>query len=179
MVRFSFTWLLLLLTSVLLAACCGSVACDCQDGFANAVVFRFNPDSLATQAPRGFTSAQVDTVLLVRYPLDTVQRPRVDSVLLTRPRRRALTDSILLNTTQPFAGARPLNQFRYELYLGRNRRRPLAYTIDSLRLEGRFEADGCCTCFLNTRKELWRNGAVQVLTDQSGRNRAGQVLISR
>lgn len=179
MVRFSFTWLLLLFTSVLLAACCGSVACDCQDGFANAVVFRFNPDSLATQSPRGFTSAQVDTVLLVRYPLDTAQRPRVESVLLTRPRRRALADSILLNTTQPFAGTRSLSQFRYELYLGSTQRRPLAFTIDSIKLDGRYEADGCCTCYLNTRKELWRNGQVITLTDQSGRNRAGQVLISR
>lgn len=184
--------MVLALTSGLLAGCCGSVECDCGDEQADAVIFRFNPDSLATQSPRGYRSADVDTVLLVRYPLDTAQRPRLDSALFARPRRLALdsTSVIALNNARPFTqtGRRKLNAYRYEIYLGRSRyeiyqgrsrRRQPAYTITNVQLEGRLEADGCCTCYRNTRKALTLNGQEITLTDQSSQNRPGRILLSR
>ncbi|GAA3956364.1 hypothetical protein [Hymenobacter algoricola] len=153
MIRPLLTWLLLAGTATLTAACCGSVSCDCQDGSADAVVFRFDRDS--TQGGTGFRAAELTSVSIRRVPLDNTQQLRPDSVLLTRS--RATTHRpIIINNAQPLApnGTRKLNQYRYVIRLsGQNRQ----YSFDQIQLDGRFEADGCCTCYRNTQKIVYFN----------------------
>lgn len=182
MLRSFLTWFSVLLTTVLLAACCGSTACDCDDTFADAVGLRFNPDSVSG---RGFSSNLVDTLYLVRNPLDTAQRPRADTVVLARPRRVALTQPVIINNATPFAqaGNRKLDQYSYQLYLAPSRTATptFTYKIDRIDLRTDYDARGCCTCFLNTNKLVFTNGNLTPFnqTDPTGQNQLLPIEISR
>ena len=186
MVRFFFTWLLLLTTTALLTACCGSTACECNDEFADAIGLRLSTDTLATGAGKGFLSADIDTVYLVRVPRDTAQRPKADTVTLTRSRLQAVTRPIIINNATPFtrAGNRNLDQYSYELYLARRRAKvtpTFRYTIDRVELRTDYEADGCCTCFQNRNKLVYVNGNPTPLnqTDPTGENRLIPLDVTR
>lgn len=183
MLRNPLSWLLALIGATALAACCGSVACDCKDALDNAVQFRFNlADSTAAPA-RGFRAAEVDSVYLTRSLLrDTARRPVIDTVLLVRLRREA-ANPVTLNTSQPFAqrGTLPIDTFRYQLYLGRRRNPTVLYKIDRLKVRNKLEANGCCTCNRNVSKLLYLDGAPTPLdlTDPTGRDEPVPVTLNR
>ena len=180
------TWFLFLATAALVAACCGSTACECNDEFADAVGLRLSTDTLATGPRKGFTSAETDTLFLVRVPRDTAQRPRADTVVLARTRRQAVTQPIVINNATPFtrAGNRNLNQYSYQLYLSRRRSgTPVTfrYRIDSIRLRTNYQADGCCTCYQNSNKLVYVNGSTTPLNqnDPTGQNQLIPIEVAR
>ena len=180
MLRNPLTWLLLFIASSALAACCGSVACDCQDSLDNAVFFNFNLDP---SSPTRFDSASVGTVFIVRQLLrDTARRPTIDTVALVRPRPQ-WGNSVVLNNTQPFPqrGNRKLDRYFYTIYLGTRRAPTTRFKIDSVKLNDRLESDGCCTCNRNIRKLVYLNGQTtpQDLTDPAGKDQPVPVLLNR
>ncbi|GAB2777054.1 hypothetical protein HNQ93_001859 [Hymenobacter luteus] len=181
------TWLLVLTTTVLVAACCGSVACECNDTYADAVGLQFSlansQDSL-----RGFFPSYIDTVYLVRNPRDTTQRPRADTVALTRSRAVVFTQPIIINNATPFGlvTGRKLNAYRYTLYLAKRRRATPTYTykLDSIQLSTRYQGDGCCTCYQNSSKKVFvtnQKGVSQQfdLTDTGGNNELKTITMER
>lgn len=186
MVRSFLTWFLLLTTAILVAACCGSTACECNDEFADAVGLRFSVDTLASGTKKGFTSAEIDTVYLVRVPKDTAQRPRADTVTLSRSRLQAVTQPIIINNATPFtrAGNRNLDQYSYELYVARRRAKvtpTFRYLINRVELRTDYEADGCCTCFQNSNKLVYVNGNPTPLnqTDPNGENQLRSIEVTK
>lgn len=185
MVRSFFTWLLLLTTTALLTACCGSTACECNDEFADAIGLRLSTDTLSTGPRKGFLSAEVTTVYLVRVPRDTAQRPKTETVTITRSRLQAVTQPIIINNATPFtrAGNRNLDQYTYELYLAPSLTATptFRYKIDRVELRTDYEADGCCTCFQNRNKLVYVNGNPTPLnqTDPTGENRLIPLDVTR
>lgn len=188
MLRPFLTWLCLLLTTLLLAACCASVTCECDDAFADAIGFRFSPPAPAAPAT-GFVAADIDTVFLVRVPRDTAQRPRADTVAYARRPDSVYTQPVIINNATPFALAtnRKLSDYTYQLYLAKRQRKSaptFTYTIDSVALRTDYEADGCCTCYRNTGKRIWttdQKGRQQEfdLTDPTNANKLVPVLLTR
>ncbi|MBC6607293.1 hypothetical protein H8B13_10730 [Hymenobacter sp. BT188] len=162
-----FTWLLGLFVALALSACCGSVSCECNDTFEDAIYFQFNLED--SQGATGFRPADVDTVVLVRYPyVDPLVQlppnaPKVPNDTARIIRSLGLVaEPIILNTAAPFTagGARKLDAYKYQLYVVR--RFPgsttppetVFYSLDSIMLAGRFVGDGCCTCYQNEGKKL-------------------------
>ncbi|NVO30437.1 hypothetical protein [Hymenobacter lapidiphilus] len=183
MLRSFVTWFSLLIMATALAACCGSTACECDDAFADAVGLEFSADITGTN-PTGFRASEVDTVYLVRVPLDTTQRPLADTVQLVRSIAR-FSQPVIINNTTPFAqaGNRKLDAYSYQLYLAPARRATPTFrlTIDSVQLNTDFRAEGCCTCFENNRKLVYLNGNTTPLdrTDVAGNNALISVEIKR
>ena len=177
MLRNPLTWLLLFVVSTALAACCGSVACDCRDNLDDAIAFRFNTN---TTTPQGFRPEELDTVYIRRVPLDTAQRPRADTVLLTGG-RSLFVSSFLINNGTPFgqSGTRKLDQYTYKIYLGRRRAPKDSFVLKDIQIEDRFAGDGCCTCNLNTRKDLRVDGQYFNLTDPNGNDRLDTLILNR
>ena len=176
------TWFSLLLMGTLLAGCCGSTACECDDAFADALSLQFSTDTTGT-APTGFRASETATVYLVRIPHDTTQRPRADTVQLIRPAAQ-VARPIILNNTTPFAqaGNRKLDAYAYQLYLAPARRAAPTFslTIDSVQLSTDFRAEGCCTCFENSRKQVYFNGTqTKDLTDPDRNNGLVPLLLTR
>jgi hypothetical protein len=162
-----FTWLLGLLLATAVSACCGSVSCECDDTLEDAIYFQFNlADS---QGATGFRPADVDTVVLVRYPyVDPLVQlppnaPKVpnDTARIIRS-LELVAEPIILNTGAPFTagGARKFDAYKYQLYVVRHfpgSTTPpeiVFYSLDSIMLAGRFVGDGCCTCYQNEGKKL-------------------------
>lgn len=146
-----------LLTAVLLSGCCADNECNCpNEPLADAIVLRFG---------RGFTDADLDTIVVQRYPLyvSTVSNPRQivpETATIVRTGTH-VRDSLVLNNTTPFSqqNGTKLNNYRYVVrYLRKLPLKPnkaqLAYIIDSVALEGSYQGDGCCTCYENTKKQL-------------------------
>ncbi|UPL49993.1 hypothetical protein [Hymenobacter sublimis] len=189
MLRSVFTWLLVLATTVLMAACCGSVSCECEDAYADAIGLTFSPtDSASTNPAQGFRSAQLTTVFLVRVPRDTAQRPSADTIAITRPRATVYTQPIVINNAAPFTqtGNRRLDQYTYKLYLAPSRRAAATYTylITDISLTTDYQADGCCTCYQNTRKQVvtTNNKGVRQqfdLTDPAASNQLIPIILTR
>jgi hypothetical protein len=146
-----------LLAALLLSGCCADNECNCPDEpLADAIVLRFGT---------GFTDADLDTIVVQRYPLYVSNAPDPRKII---PETATLVrtgthvrDSLVLNNTTPFSqqNGTKLNNYRYVVrYLRKVPLKPnkaqLAYIIDSVALEGSYQGDGCCTCYQNTRKQL-------------------------
>ena len=160
--RTIFTWLLLAATAATVAACCGSVSCDCQGSSTDAITIRFDVDSLRQQ----FYASDVDSIYLRRIPRDSTQALKPDSVLLVRTRATA-GQPIIINNSVPLAanGTRNISAYRYVIRLASrlpSKTRPTMrsykrYFINKVQIDGRFQADGCCTCYSNTNKVVYFN----------------------
>jgi len=67
-------------------------------------------------------------------------------------------DIIVINNASPFtsSGSTKLNAYTYRIEVVKNRagnRRPLAtYYLTDIQLNGNYDANGCCTCYINTAK---------------------------
>lgn len=188
MLRPFFTWILVLTTTVLVAACCGSKACDCNDRYADAIGLQFS-EANSKDTTRGFYPSYIDTVYLVRTPRDTSQRPSADTVLVARANdSTTFIRPVIINNAAPFALAtgRKLDAYRYELYLAKSRRATPSYVykLDNIELETRYQGDGCCTCYQNSSKKVTvinQKGTSQLfdLTDTSGNNELKTITIER
>lgn len=156
--------------AALLAGCCANNVCDCPEQ-QDAIKLRFSTDTLRA-AGKGFKKADLDTLILKRFPLpyDTVNK--FETVTLYRTGPTAHDSTIVLDNATPFAqvGTTKLNQYRYVVqYLAhpaswtgipvRKGVPTTVLTIDKVVLQGSFEGDGCCTCYFNTKKELYRDSA--------------------
>ena len=162
MLRNPLTWLLLFVVSTALAACCGSVACDCRDELDDALIFRFSLDTATATSP-GFGVKQLQTVFIRRVPLDTAQRPRADTVALTGGRRNYV-QTVVINNNQPFvqSGSRKLNEYSYKIYLGARRAPTDSFIVSNIRLVDDTEGNGCCSCNINIDKKLTVNGGPEL-----------------
>ncbi|GAB3227389.1 hypothetical protein GCM10027346_10690 [Hymenobacter seoulensis] len=185
MLRSFLTWLSVLTTTVLLAACCGSVACECDDAYADAIGLKFSPSDSATA--NGFASDDIKNVFLVRIPRDPLQVPRADTVLVTRSRSKAFELPVIINNATPFALAsgNKLTQYSYVLYLAptRSATPTFTYKIDSVQLATTYEGDGCCSCFRNTNKQAFITQNLQSkvlnLTDPAQTNKLVPIVLTR
>ena len=153
--------LLVWLPPLLMAGCCANNVCDCVgEAQQDAVKLVFKPGSFPNDTS-GFTSADIDTLVLQRYPKINKNNARPDVVTLVRVAPQ-LSDTITLNNITPFAqqGTTKLNGYSYRvrfLYHKRGRRNnaALALTIDSVQLRGSLEGNGCCTCYTNSYKAIY------------------------
>lgn len=183
MLRFPLNWCLFVFTAAVLASCCGSVACECDDRYADAIKLQFSADTVA--GGKGFRAREIRTVFLVRVPKDTAQRPRADTVAFARTLSQRLRDTLVINNLTPFtrSGNRNLDEYRYEVYLAPARKGPASfrYRIDSVALNTRLQGDGCCTCYQNTNKLVYSNGSPSPLnlTDPSGNNQLVPLVLAR
>ena len=151
---------LVISAGVLLSGCCANNVCDCQDAQADAIQLRFSRAAGST----GFAPADLDTIIIQRYPkkFTATTKPEVVTLLRTAAQLR---DSIILNNTSPFAqtGSAKLSQYRYVVQYPTQTpgNKPVATTalvIDSVLLRGSFDGTGCCTCYTNTEKKVYLNG---------------------
>ena len=155
--------------ALLFAGCCANNVCDCNDAQQDAIALRFSRDLSASG--RGFTDADLDTIVFQRYPLPYVPSGRFESVTLFRGASTGYDSTIVLNNGTPFlqVGSNKLNHYRYVVqYLAH----PVGATgvpvkrgvpspvlvIDTVRLQGSLDGSGCCTCYSNTRKAIYRDG---------------------
>lgn len=166
MLRNPLTWLLLFLSASALAACCGSVACDCQDALDNALFFRFDTTAAA---PGAFAPREVDSVFVVRFatfipPTPPLTPPDTALLIRTGSDRGA---PIVINSASPFAasGGNKLSAYRYAIYLGRRRQPAVRYLVDNIQLQDQLLSDGCCTCNRNVLKKLTVDNQPYDLTD--------------
>ncbi|TGE08106.1 hypothetical protein [Hymenobacter fodinae] len=163
MLRSFFTWFLLFSTAALMAACCGSVACDCDDSNADSFAIRFDTTSTTSTRP-AFKPKDFDTVYAVRGVLrDTAKRPTRDTVVIIRTLKQAREQPIIINNTSPFVANnnRKVSQYTYKLYLINSKRPKVAtdsVVVERVDLDGEFKADGCCTCYENTRRLVYIKG---------------------
>lgn len=179
MLRLLLMLLLPLLAAAVLAGCCGANSCDCQDYRADALAFQFSADSLNGT---GFRRAEIDTILLVRYPhpddsttaAATSPLRRPDTVRVFRSPATVFATPVVIDNTEPFAtrGGRKLGGYRYAIVVPGQRRRqvprpPLVkrYYIGRVELRGNLQSDGCCTCYQNTRKAFYLDNTLIDVTD--------------
>ncbi|MVN77105.1 hypothetical protein GO988_12285 [Hymenobacter sp. HMF4947] len=177
---------LLLMPALLLAGCCANNSCDCQDLLADALFFKLDQST--------FRPSDIDTVYLVQYsstnsttPVNTARLlPGVlsDSILARQLRQVKLpSTTIVLSNTYPFATASAgskLSLYTYRLLVpkgdsvrvranGGLAPRPVySFAIGPVTLSGRYNADGCCTCYQNTKKTVSVNGTFYDATESSG-----------
>lgn len=169
-----------------LAGCCANDICVCNDALADALAFKFE-----LGGSTGFRPSQVDTFWIVRitYPsaISPVGTAIVrDSVLRVLPLvisasgdTTIATDlnSIVINNAAPFASAgstTKLSAYDYRINTyqtisrgGSRIIRRTSFLINNIKLSGKDDASGCCTCYENTGKQF----------DLSGQSYVGQTPV--
>ncbi|MBW3130102.1 hypothetical protein [Hymenobacter profundi] len=158
MLRTSFSWLLLPLLAFVVAACCGSVACDDRERNADTLFFEFAPS---------VTREAIETVYIVRtlipkldaVPAPTVPKPVRDTARLISTAVDSSTNRRLaIGNNTPFVATanRKLNAYTYEIYTLKSptdTAKALRFTVSNILLQGGFnDEDGCCTYYKNTKK---------------------------
>jgi hypothetical protein len=174
-----------LLLMLLVAACCGNSAVDCQDAHADSLYLRFNLTDSASG--KGFRAREIDSVLLIRktrartatYTSPDTARLAPDTVRIVRL-PTSVADFILLEQTAPFTrkGLRRLPDYDYTVYLP-NSQEKLRYELTELDIAGDFEADGCVTCYRNRRKKLLVNGTPVDVYSSTNHPEEKPVVLSR
>lgn len=174
--RFSIGPLLVALLAGL-GACCASSSCDCQDARADTFYLQFSVDSLAPGT--GFRAAELDTVQLIRRVISEKVPRRADTVQVVRS-RRAVAAPILLERTTPFPARDTLQLADYTYSILLPKATPAQrYELTDVLVEGGFEADGCCTCYLNRRKSLRVDGQPLDVRDPAAKNGAVPIKLIR
>ena len=145
---------------MMLAGCCANNVCECpNEAQVDAIRIVFDSTSYKSRT-------ELDTLVLVRYLRPKVKNSsaplsKPETVTLIRTAAQAY-DIVIINNATPFSqlGSSRLDAFNYVLryYPGtKPKLRPskLALVIDSVKLSGSFEGNGCCTCYTNSRKEVF------------------------
>ena len=148
---------------MLLAGCCANNVCDCPNE-ARADAIRIVFDSTFKKPD------DLDTLLLVRYlrydslkPPVPLPKPETATIIRTAA-QIAANDTVIINNTAPFSqlGSARLDTFNYVLryYPGTKPKvRPSKrlLVIKRVKLSGSFAGNGCCTCYINSRKlvQIW------------------------
>ncbi|MBJ6109771.1 hypothetical protein JAO73_12155 [Hymenobacter sp. BT523] len=162
--RFATRGALGLLGAALLAGCCANDVCEADDPLADAVQLRF---------AKNFSVADLDTVIVLRYPKKFTNTPRPETVTLVRTPAQARDSVLLLNNDAPFSrvGNTNLGAYRYVVqYLAHPNgvNKPVTTTalvIDSIRVQGNYyKTSGCCTNYRNTGKTAYVQGRAYDLT---------------
>ncbi len=149
-----------------LAGCCANSVCLCDDKLADALYFSFQIDG-----PGGFAATDVDTLLVTRItnadPTRNILASRETKLLvlpLTNNMLGLKRDSLLINNASPFAsagGTTKLDAYDYRIVAvrtdqvaGRKVTARYVFKVNNIKLNGRYKADGCCTCYENLAKEF-------------------------
>jgi hypothetical protein len=169
-----------LLLMMALSGCCANNVCNCDDTLADALYFKFRYTK--RRQPNAFTAGDIDTLRIYRTnrrprnPSDTIGFVSTTDVV-TIARRLDFTSSpgdtlidddyfnsvgtrlrnqdlIVINNTSPFAstGSTKLSAYNYRIAVVRNKVEIANYYILRPQLNGRFDANGCCTCYQNFGK---------------------------
>lgn len=186
---------LLLPPLLALAGCCANSACNCQDILADSIYLTLRTGP-ATDS-QAFTAAELDTVYLTRYLIrrdSMATKPPPDFVPLTsmalrRQQQRTpllanklvlagldstKTNTIVLSNTSPFrpgSAVGKLSDYFYVLLIqdkSVKNTKNYSFRIDQLMLAGQYKADGCCTCYQNTKKLASVNGRQYDVTETGG-----------
>ena len=143
----------------MLAGCCANNVCDCpSEAQADAIRIVFNPSK--------FTNPdELDTLVVVRYlhydpKKQPAMLPKPETATIIRTAAQIAANApLIIDNAAPFSqfGSARLDTFSYVVryYPGAGpRMRPskLALVIDSVRLKGSLDGNGCCTCYTNLRK---------------------------
>ena len=159
-----FTALLTVAAGLLLSGCCANDVCECNDADADVIELRF-----ASSFSTASGNADLDTVVIQRFPIPLPAGSKPDVVTLIRSAARS-RDSIRLNNGTPFTqiGTTRLDGYRYvfQYYTPRPGSKPALTTlvnINSVQLKGSLDGDGCCTCYVNSKKTVFarREGLAQ------------------
>lgn len=154
---------------VLGAGCCVNERCDCADENADTLWLRFDRDTVSASG-RGFRQAETDTVYVVRIALDTLDRPRRDSVRLVH----GVTEQgygLPISRRAPFSSnPRKANGYDYVIRLPYAAGGKREFLVSGIGIGGRYKTvSACCTCYENTRKEArLDNGPLLDLRDAAG-----------
>ena len=108
--------------------------------------------------PTKFSPADLDTLVIQRYPLVITRSTRPETVTIFRTTLSSqVSDTLVRNNGTPFAqvGASKLDQYQYYVRYypsPRSGRSTIVLAIDKIALQGSFDGNGCCTCYNNTKK---------------------------
>jgi hypothetical protein len=159
---------------VVLAGCCANNPCDCQDLLADSLYFAFK-----TTGPNAFSLNEIQNVYLARYDSTklTVSRDSLPLPITQRTTQALrnqiakvvpgvnITGLLVLSNNAPFVAASStakLSGYVYRLYVPQDstvagtlkKHSFTTFTLDRIRLIGRYQADGCCTCYENSFKRV-------------------------
>ena len=159
---------------LLLSGCCANDVCDCEDEQqADAIKLRFKMDADTSAGGKSFGKLDLDTIIVQRSPRKSATTAKPEIVTLIRA---VTTGELVLNNNMPFpqVGTTKLNAYKYtvQYLVQKPRQKPVptsVLVIDSVRLRGDFSSNGCCTCYNNTEKSVFLNGA-RTEKDLSGNN---------
>jgi len=152
---FRFSAVLVSGIALLFSGCCANNVCDYDDSQADAVRLVFK---------KSFTAADLDTLVVQRYPLTltaaNLKTTKPETVTLIRTTTPVRDSVLVINNTTPFPQSNTstkLDQYKYVVryYAAPRRVQPrsaLALIIDNITLKGDFSGNGCCTYYLNTQK---------------------------
>jgi hypothetical protein len=152
---------------IALSGCCANDVCVCNDGLADALFFRYGH---RVKIGTGINASDVDSAIVTRTarpdPKSPANTPRTDSLVVGRkvlvPRKGVITDSmvrdiIIINNASPFASAgdtTKLDAYTYRITLYKSTKPLATYHITGVKLQGRYNTNGCCTCYQNLSKVL-------------------------
>ncbi|MDO7852219.1 hypothetical protein [Hymenobacter convexus] len=140
-----------LLGSALWGGCCANDVCQADDPLADAIELHLSR----------FSAADLDTVILLRYPKDYTSSTRPENVTLARSGLQVSDSIIVLNNSTPFSrvGNANLGAYRYVVqYLthpnGINKGVPTeVLALEDLHVQGEYvKTSGCCTSYRNITK---------------------------
>lgn len=150
-----------------LSGCCANDVCLCKDSLADALFFRYGH---RVRIGTGINASDVDSAIVTRTarpdPKNPTNIPRADSLVVGRkvlvPRKGVITDSvvqdiIIINNASPFASAgdtTKLDAYTYRITLYKSKKTLATYHITGVKLQGRYNSTGCCTCYQNLSKVL-------------------------
>jgi hypothetical protein len=169
----------------MLAGCCANNVCDCPNE-AQADAIRIVFDKASYKSP-----TELDTLVLVRYlhyAKPPTPLPKPETVTLIRTAKQVATyDTVIINNATPFSqlGSARLDAFTYVLRYfpdSKLKLRPAkqALVIDSVKLSGSLEGNGCCTCYTNSRKQvLARSDSTKTATYTELKPRKAVLTVTR
>ena len=176
---------------VLAAGCCANSDNNCRDTLEDSLYFTLNDDPSKGNA---FTPAELDTVYLLRFNPLTAGRnydsiPLTDTLRARQQKRTPLlaqklkdagldtkkTNTIVLSNAFPFVPGTTggkLSSYYYSLVIKDKSVKPTptyTFPINQILLKGRYNADGCNTCYQNTLKQARVSGVARGFTETEGK----------
>jgi hypothetical protein len=150
-----------------LSGCCANDVCVCNDSLEDALFFSY---SHRVKIATGINASDVDSAIIARTtlpdPKNLSASTRTDSLVVGRkvlvPRKGVTTDSVVqdiitINNASPFASAgttTKLDAYKYRITLYKSQKVLATYRITNIKLQGRYNSTGCCTCYENLSKSL-------------------------
>ena len=166
-----------------LAGCCANDICACQDASADALYFQFQVGGpkgfwykdidtvyiTRTGHPATGTTGSTGTTSTTGTTGSTTTTPGSTSVLRVLPLIISASgdtsispslNTVIINNASPFPSAGSnikLDAYDYRISTRRVTNGKVikySFVVDSIKLAGRYNATGCCTCYENTGKQF-------------------------